>query len=637
VGGKRNAVSAFVLLQKKLLSRLIKNIVYQAIFWLIFFNVPRIIFLVYHATLIRIEKISFAEILLLFPHAFRLDLATLCYLIAIPFIISIVQSIRQSKILYYIQLFYSGFILFFYSLLAIGETGVYAEWKTKLDYKSLYYLKNPGEIAQSSSTGEFIVLITLFIILFISSLLVFKRLIMPSFSRLKEHWIPVAIYALLMPVLLGIGIRGGLQQVPVNQSESYYSRHNILNLVAVNPAFNMLHSYINNQEFEDKNPFLFYTQEEAKRTVDSLFQTDQDTTVSLFNLKQPNIVFIILESWSADLIESLGGEPGITPRFHELEKDGVLFTGFYASGNRSQQGMASIFGGFPAIPVTAITHHSNKFIKLPSLTKKMNAAGYHSSFYFGGQLIYGGLRAYMMFNEFDRIIELKDFDKDVPQGKLGVHDQYLYDRHIREMRTEKQPFFTAMFTMSSHSPYDQPMKPVLSFGGNEKQFVNSAYYADSCLGDYLKRVKTEAWYKNTVFIIVADHSHNTYRNWSVNSPQYRKIPFLIYGEPLKAEFMGRKIDRISSQTDIPKTVLEQLNLESQDFHWSRDLMNPHSREFAFWEINVGGGWIKREGYYIYQNTTGMFDEMTFSGSERDKAIKEGKSFLQVLFQEFIDF
>lgn len=609
----------------------------QLLFWLVVFNLPRILFLVYHAKLIHIENIPFSEVLLVFVHSLRLDMSTLSYLLIIPFIISIIHYFTSSKVLDKISLFYYGLVLFLYHLLATGEMGVYAEWKTKLDYKSLYYLRHPAEVAQSSSTSEFLLLLLFFLFLFSFSIFLLIRFLKPGFLHLKGQLKTLLVFVLLMPVLLGVGVRGGIQQVPVNQSESYFSKHNILNLVAVNPAFNMLHSYMHNREFEDTNPFQFYPLKDARKTVQELFTVEKDTTISVIHTNRPNIILIILESWSADLIESLGGEPGITPRFHELEKDGYLFTGFYASGNRSQQGMASIFGGFPAIPVTAITHHSNKFIKLPSLTREINQQGYHSSFYFGGQLIYGGLRAYMMFNEFDRIIELKDFDGSVPQGKLGVHDQYLFDRHLQDMRTEKQPFFSAMFTMSSHSPYDQPMKQRLEFGGNEKQFVNSAYYADSCLGDYLDRAKKEAWYANTLFVIVADHSHNTYRNWSVNSPQYRKIPFLLYGDVLRKEFRGVKTDRISSQTDIPATLLKQLGLNAGAFKWSRNLMNPFSKEFAFWEINVGGGWITREGYYIYQNTTGAFDENTFPSGSAPKATKDGKSYLQVLFQEFIDF
>lgn len=617
--------------------RLLKNLLILALFWLLLFNIPRICFLFYYSKLLTIEGVKFSEMIGVFPHAFRLDMATVCYLLVIPFILSIIQSIRPSKVTAIIQLCYSTILIFLYSLLAVAEIGVYAEWKTKIDFKSLYYLRHPGEIAASSSTYEFILLFIVLLLIFISSLLLFRRFVMPLFQKLRAKWSGILIFILIAPVLLIIGFRGGVQQVPVNQSECYYSRHNILNLVAVNPAFNLIHSYYANREFENSNPFLFYPLHDAKHTVDSLFFVEKDTTISFLKNPRPNIVLIIIESWSADLIESLGGAPGITPRFHELEKEGILFTGFYSGGNRSQQGMASIFGGFPAIPVTAITHHSNKFIKLPSLIKKLNSAGYHSSFYFGGQLIYGGLRAYMMFNEFDRIIEQKDFKSSVPSGKLGIHDQYLFDLHLSEMKNEKQPFISAMFTMSSHSPYDQPMKQVLEFGGNEKPFVNSVYYTDSCIGDYLSKARKESWYKNTLFILVADHSHNTYRNWSVNSPDYRKIPLLFYGDVIKDEFKGRKINRISSQTDIPNTLLKQLNLDASDFHWSRDLMNPHSREFAFWEINIGGGWITHEGYYIYQNTTKNFDEMTFSAPAKDKAIKEGKSFLQVLFQEFTDF
>ena len=76
---------------------------------------------------------------------------------------------------------------------------------------------------------------------------------------------------------------------------------------------------------------------EAIEIVQKIHETKKDTTISILNKERPNIVIILLESWSGDLIESLGGKPGLTPQFHELEKEGLLFTEFYATGNRSQR------------------------------------------------------------------------------------------------------------------------------------------------------------------------------------------------------------------------------------------------------------------------------------------------------------
>src|SRR5210317_57801 len=104
----------------------------------------------------------------------------------------------------------------------------------------------------------------------------------------------------------------------------------------------------------------------------------------------------------------------------------------------------------------------------------------------------------------------------------------------------KQPFFSVVFTLSSHSPYDQPMEKVLDWGGSENEFINSAYYTDRCLGEYFRKASQQEWYDSTLFIILADHSHNSYRHWDVHSPNYRNIPLLLYGNVLKEENKGQK-------------------------------------------------------------------------------------------------
>ncbi len=607
------------------------------LYWLLFFDLSRVFFMIFHFKMFSLEEIPFFDIPPLFFHAFRLDLSTACYLLVPSFLLAVVQAWFPWSWPDRVQKLYVSVMTVVYALIAIGETGVYSEWKSKLDYKALHYLRHPSEIAESTSGGNFFLLLFLFLLLSIIGITAFHRFFYPKWKLKRPSRLFALVFTLVTPFLLFLSIRGGLQPIPINQSQSYYSRHNLLNLIAVNPAYNLMYSYQESTSYLSKNPFLFYDDDLAQRTVRKLHQVEKDTTVSILKNQRPNIVMLIMESWSADLIESLGGEPGITPQFRELEKEGILFTNLYSSGNRSQQGMASIFGGFPSLPITAISNHYSKFVKLPSLVKELKKDGYYTSYYFGGQLIYGGLRAYILFNDFDKIMEDKDFNPTFPRGRLGLHDEYTMDRLIKDLPSQKEPFFTCLFTLSTHSPYDQPMKQVLDWGGNEKQYINSAYYTDQCLGRFFEKARKERWYKNTLFIIVADHSHNSYRNYWVNTPEYRKIPLLLAGPVIKEEFRGKKMANISSQTDIAGTLLPQLGIRSDSFPWSKNLFNPYSPEFAYFEIQIGCGWIRKDGQFVYQKTTGQFEVMTYPARVQQQRIQEGKSYLQVLFQQFMDY
>lgn len=607
------------------------------VFFLLLFIVCRIVFICYHYHFFVVEKVPFRELFSLFYHAFRLDLATACYLLIIPFFLLLLQSQFNSGFFDKVQRIYAGAVILLYSLITTAEMGIYPEWKSKLDYKALHYLNHPEEMAESTTAWNFISLLLITIILTGLSIYLFNRFFYKKIPRGRISWIERFVFLVVPPVFLFLGARGGIQPIPINQSQSYFSKHNIVNLVAVNSGYNLFHSYLQSTSYLVNNPFLFYPVAEARETVDQLHHIPKDTTINILNTQQPNIVLLILESWSADLIQSLGGEAGITPEFRKLEKEGILFTQLFASGNRSQQGMASIFGGFPSLPITAISNHYNKFVKLPSLVKDLKQAGYSTSFYFGGQLIYGGLRAYILFNDFDRILENKDFDPAIPRGRLGIHDQYTLDKLLEDLDREKQPFFSSLFSVSTHSPYDQPMEEVLDWGGNEKQYINSAYYTDKCLGDFFAKAKQKTWYNNTLFIIVADHSHNSYRNHWLNTPEYRKIPLLLTGNAIKKEFQGTQIQRIASQTDIAGTLLPQLGLSAKEFYWSKNQFNPYCPEFAYFEIQIGCGWIRPDGFMGYVHTSGEYEQLTFPEDVKNIRIREGKSYLETLFQQFMDF
>lgn len=619
------------------MSKLIFALFRQFIFWLMVFFATRTIFLVYYSTSISIEEIPFQEILLCFWYALPLDISTACYLMLFPFFLSIVNSFFGFKWINTINLVYTAVFLLIYLLITTTELGIYEEWKTKLQFKALKYLSNPDEIYNSAVTSTFFLLIGLLIVQYVIFILFYIKFIhTKKVYRIRKVY-QFVIVLFLGPVLLFIGIRGGFMAIPINQSQSYYSKHNILNLTAVNSGYSLMMSTLESYKIKKENPFKVMDNDKAEKIVERLYRVEKDTTISILITDRPNIVLILLESWSADVIEAITGEKRITPNFNKLVNDGILFTEAYVTGNRSEQAMVSIFGGFPATPIVSLSHNLDKIVKLPSLIKILNKEGYFTSFYFGGQLIYGGIRSYLLVNEFDLIVEQKDFDTDLPQGKLGYHDEYAFDRMLTGLKTTKQPFFSVIFTQSSHSPYDQPKSETIQFAELENAYLNSVLYSDQCLGDFMESAKMEDWYDNTLFIIVADHSHTTHQGWTVLEKEYRRIPLFFYGNVIKDEYRGTRIGKITSQNDLSKSILKQLNLNSDEFKWSRDLFNPTAQEFAFFEATDGVGWITPGGYYTYHRQNDRYYQMEIPENMRDSVITDGKAYLQVLFEEYVNY
>ena len=610
------------------------SLIRQFLFWIVFFNLTRLVFLIYYLKILLVEQITFVEISSVFPHSLKLDVATTCYILIFPYLILLIQLFYSPKWLNLVNKIFSGILIFGYSLTVAGEMGIYAEWKTKLTYKVIKYLNHPSEIFNSAETGTFFLLVFVFLSLVFAGTYIYIRFFYPDIEKSRFHPQSLA-FAVLTPGILFIGLRGGMQQIPINQSESYFSDHNILNLAAVNNGFNLYISIFENLQNFSHNPYIFMNPEKASGIMKKIYQTPVDTTVHVLKTDRPNIVLFILESWSADLIEDLGGKSGITPEFRKFQQNGILFDQIYASGSRSEQGMASIFSGFPAHPVSSITVQPDKFVKLPSVIKDLNKAGYSTAFYFGGQLIYGNIKSYIIFNGFNKVMEGTDFPKQLPQGKLGIHDQYTLSYLLDDLAKMKQPFFASLFTLSTHSPWDQPFEKSLKWGDNEREYINAAYYTDHCLGQFYEKAKRLPWFKNTLFIIVADHSHNSYRNWHPESKEYHKIPMLFFGNVIRDEFKGTRWNKLGNQQDIPVTLLEQLNLASPGFEYSKNLFNPYSPDFAYYSTEDGVGWIKPDTYFTYEKTSNFYYWWN-DPNLADSVKQEGFAYLQTVFADYMN-
>lgn len=620
---------------KKIWVTLLKMLV----FLLVLFATMRIVFLLKYWSLVTLGEIPVGEILKGFWSALPLDFATASFILALPVIYMFVNLAIDKDTLFAPLRWYFYLMVAVYNLVAFGDIGIYGEWRTKLSYRALLYLENPAEVINTAETEQTLLLIvlwTFFTILFcwLYTKFVEPKQLDPNKEEKKPNKIVLSGSFVLAIGFLFLLMRGGLNEIPITSSKVYYSSHKFANEMCVNPAYYLVENILNSKKVESRAHFNYMDFESAKNKIEKLHETSCDSTMSILKIERPNIIIVLLESWSADLIESLGGEPGITPNFHELEKEGLLFTNIYANANRSQQAIASLFGGLPGLPVTTITNHPDKYYALPSLVKKMDSIGYHTSFYFGGELNYGNILSYLRYNEFDDIIEAKDINEGFKKGKLGYHDTDIMPWYVEQLADYKQPFFSTLFTQSTHSPYDYPkIFDEIEWPQIEKQYVNSGYYTDIAIKMFMDRAKQQTWYDSTLFIFVADHSHTSYKNHRIDSFDHHKIPMLIYGEPLNDSLKGKKFDKICGNTDLPAMILAQLGQDYEEFFWSKDVFNECYKPFAFFELNHGLGWKTPEGEFVYSNN-GRFVKNTLPENIRDSVVLDGKAYMQYHFDLF---
>lgn len=608
----------------------------QYLFWMLLFQLLRIVFLFFNFN--EIDGAGIIEVLKAFWYSIPLDSSTACYILGFPFILLFFQSLLSWKGFYIVNLWYSYILIFVSVLISVGELPLYREWHVKMNFKAISYFQHPSEVFQTASWFDLLWGILALVILSAFVIFMYRKYIHVRFVVKKRNYFVSLIFFLSVPFLIGVGIRGGIQPIPLHQSDCYYSKNNFLNLTAVNSQWNLLASITKNYRYKNSNPFLYYPLSEAQNTVDSLYTVEKDTTQFILTTQRPNIVLILLESYSADLIHSLGGYDSLSPNFEKLVSEGILFTRTYTSGTLSDQGIAAVLCGYPTLPTVIVVNQPDKYIKLPCLSRDLKRSGYYTSFMFGGQLSYGNIKGLIYYNKFDDIYEGKDFPNTIPQGRLGVHDHYMLEHWLGRISSYPQPFFAAAFTLSSHSPYDQPFPEKFQWGGNERQYINSAYYTDSCLGDFFSKAKKQPWYNNTLFVLVADHSHGSPRNWDYYSHDYRHIPLLLFGSVLKPEVRGTKQESLCSQTDLAATLLAQLDIPHKHYHWSKNVYNKYSKPFAFYASDAASGWISANGYCVFEYGTENFYQRWFpSSNDSIKAVRQGKSYLECLFQEYLEF
>lgn len=604
------------------------------IFWVIYFAVFRILFIMYHH--IKIPDGGHSETVLSLFYGLRLDLSAACAAIVLSFFLWSFQQFFKSRFIHRVNLIINIGLISIVTVLSIANIKMYGEWGTQISARALSYLLYPKEVLTFISFWSVLIFLAfcgLFVYLGIKT----YRSYITNFSYPIENKKIRVAQLFCIPFLLVIGLRGGLQLAPVNESAAYYSGLQINNHIATNNMWFLAHSILDAND--TKNPYIFMEDKNAKKTTSDLFSPATKKTNSILKNNKPNIVFIILESWTADIIRSLGGEENITPHFDELRKDGLLFTQMYGSGYRTEQGLVSIFSGFPAQPNNSIITTPSKAEQLPSINTDLGKQGYQSSFYYGGEVEFANMKSYLMDSDFGKIIDKNNFEKEQLNSKWGAHDEFVFNKQLEELKKEKEPFLSVVLTLSTHEPFEVPMQTPFAGGEEPERFKKAAYYTDYCLFNYFKEAKKQPWYANTIFILVADHGHRLPKNRNMNFPEGRRITALITGGALVDSLHGKTFDKICNQNDLAATLLTQLNLPADNYKWSKDVFNENTKEFAYYSNENCLGWVAPQQNIVYSYTSQTVEELQAKTETKlnETILIQAKAYLQTLYQQYLDY
>lgn len=573
------------------------------------------------------EDASWVDCLNVIWHGLPLDLSLAGYLTIIPGLLILASIWITPEAIRQVRRFYFLIVSILMSTLYVSDLGLFEYWRFRLDATSLFYLfSSPTDAIASVSIWIVIagivaaaIYATILYWIFYQTLVFQKKPI-----KIPYHRVSMSLTLLFVTGLLFIPIRGGFTVSTMNIGKVYFSANQQLNQAAINPVFSLMESLSRQHNFDEQ--FRFMSPGEAS----ALFATLQDKPVNpadslapLFKTKRPNIVLVILESFSSHLMPSLGGE-NIATHLDALGKEGVLFTNFYANSFRTDRGLAAIISGYPAQPTTSIMKYPKKTQNLPSIPQTLREAQYDLQYYYGGDADFTNMRSYLVQAGIEKIVCDKDFPLSERLSKWGAHDHVVFDRLMEDLTTADppQPFMKIVQTSSSHEPFEVPYQKYAD------PKVNAFAYADSCAGAFVKQLKATPLWENTVVIFVPDHLGAYPNDLKNESFERYKIPLIMVGGAIAAP---KQVATYGSQIDLAATLLEQMELPHKEFVFSKNMLNPASPHFGMFTFPGSFGMVTpdNEMVFNYESNKTTTDE----GTHKGKNLPRAKALLQKLYDD----
>jgi phosphoglycerol transferase MdoB-like AlkP superfamily enzyme len=561
-----------------------------------------------------------------------MDVSFSSYLTLLILVVLSLSIFFKTKTTVYIINIISTVFLILISIISVVDLELFQEWGFRFDATPLMYLNTPKEMTASVASSPYVILISGMVAGFLLSYWLFRKLVLPQFKKASNPTPVQSLVYLLIAGMMIIPIRGGLQLAPMNQSAAFFSNNDFANQAAINVPWNFFWS-LNKQLYSRTNPYEFLPHAEAQKLIEDIYQADTSPSKRVLNQPRPNIIVILWESLTSKVLPELGGTyPDVVPELRSLIGEGILFNNFYANGNRSDKGIVAILSGYPAQPKPSIVKIPVKSSKLPVITTPLVEKGYYTGYFHGGELAFANIKSYLIHAGFNTLVGKDAFEKNEMNSKWGAHDHVLLEKALQDISKQPQPFFNVIFTLSSHEPFDIPVVPQFPGDDLESQYKSSLHYTDQAIGHFIRQAKKQSWYENTLIVILSDHGHRLLGE----NPRYEKdrfhIPMLWLGGAL--EVKDSVVTKTFSQTDLPKTILNQLNIDGAPFRWSRDILNQSTESIAHYIYNEGIGYVKDDEYLVYDVPSDQV--LVSSGPIGKNHIERARAHLQVTYQDYLD-
>lgn len=516
-----------------------------------------------------------------FIQGVRADLILLGYFLIIPLVFAPLSAFRKlGKSWDMVIAWWASFALIFIVFMELATPQFIMQFDVRPNRLFIEYLSYPAEVLATLWNGfRLATLLGLFGTVLLGWVL--HRVFVTS-SAHATHWSARRLLLSwpLLVLLVVCQIRSTVAHRPANPAMFALSGDALVNSLIINSpwsvldAVDSLRNEANSSEIYGKftRDQVFAHIKTAPWLTQYQFSSHELPTLhqhlpARSRTRPLNLVIVLEESMGATFVESLGGVR-VTPELEKLKQDGWWFEQLYATGTRSVRGIEAVVAGYPPTPARSVVKLSLAQQNFYTLALGLRRQGYHTEFLYGGEAHFDNMRGFFTGNGFQKVVDRREMQPRF-EGSWGASDEDLFDKsleRLQHLHAQGQPFFTLIFTSSNHEPFEFPDGKI-TLHEPDKQTVNNAVkYADFALGKFIREAKKQAYWKDTLFLIVADHDNRVYGDTLVPIKKFH-IPGLILGADMKEQ----KVSTIASQIDLGPTLLSLMGVTSEHPMIGRDL------------------------------------------------------------------
>lgn len=566
------------------------------------FALARLVFLLHFGR--QVAEIGLWKLVAAFGIGLRFDLVViLAALLPLVLVLPWLYSRRLSGL---ITCIYGGAVFGFIFLLLLGDIRFFEEFDAHLNFHLFDYLRE-GDTAWKliltdpgfwTLTGIWLGLMALFF----AGVWLLGRLVRQVTARRSVcstlGWLVIAL------ALAFLGIRGRTDLAPIDWGMAYFTESRLVNQLALNGAYTLgrtLTEYdrdprLSHKAAPDRWPFV--PTSIALDTVRAMLEVPGETWLepgeSLRRLAhqpeakpgyRPNVVLVLMESWSGRYTGALGNRDGLTPHFDSLAAHGILFTNFFASGTRTSYGIAATICSYPSLPGRAILKRYNADHPFVSLSEILGRRGYFNGFVYGGDAAFDNMAGFLRTKKYDMVRGEDDFGAESSFSKWGIPDHIMFQHSVELLDSLPRPFQLTILTLSNHTPFDLPDSSVRKFEDSDtrSRILNAQVYADYAIGRFMHRVRENPVFDSTIFVLTSDHALFELGRFTID-PRNFHSPLLIYAPAILGE-EGRRVETYAGQCDLLPTLMHLLGGEYEHESWGRNIFSVPENDPGFVVMN----------------------------------------------------